>query len=132
MSFIHLLAAERPMPLADCRTHRTVVLGPGCSVEGELGLLVEPCAWYPGDMAHCRTMPLQYNLELAEDAQTLSDLRAYLQENLLPGEKAELWHIFLEGLGDKPQRYRGKLEDFDQDTFSLLFGNEECCITVEK
>ena len=49
MSFVYLLAARRPMPLGDWRTQRTVVLSPQCSIEGELGFLVEPCDWYPGD-----------------------------------------------------------------------------------
>ena len=132
MSFVYLLAAQRPMPLGDWRTQRTVVLSPQCSIEGELGFLVEPCDWYPGDMAHCQTMPLQYNMELVEDAQTLADLQAYLRENMEEGESVELWQLFLGGLDGKPKRYRGKLEDFDADTFALLFGNDECCITVEK
>ena len=132
MSFVNLLAAERPMPLGDWRTQRTVVLGPACSIEGEQGFMVEPCDWYPGDMAHCETLPYQYNMELAEDQQTFADLTAYLRENLKPGEKIQLWQLFLGGLDGKPQRYRGKLADFDQETFSLLFGNDECCITVER
>ena len=134
MSYINLLASDRPLPLCDCRTLRTISDGL-VSISGELGLAVQPCTWNPYELEHCNTKPFRYTLELAEDEQTFFDLVSYFKRVLSEGDTVELWRIWLGDPVDcfaKPQHYRGRLGEFDPDVFSLLFHpDEECCITIE-
>lgn len=133
MSFVHILAADTPLPLCDCSSVRTLALSDQISVTAPFGFSLRSCTYYPHEMAHCHTKACQYAMELVQDGQTLADLRAYLRTNLSPGSSVELWRIWLDGapLRPAPPRYRGTLADLDEEAFSQLFENRECCLTVE-
>lgn len=84
-------------------------------------------------MAHCHTKACQYAMELVQDDRTLADLQSYLRTYLSPGSSVELWNIRPDGapLRPAPPRYRGTLADLDEEAFSRLFENRECCLTVQ-
>ena len=132
MSFFHLLASDRPLPLCDCRSLRTVVSGQ-VSFSGELGFSVENCTCYLDEQAHGGIKAYVYRMPyLVWDESTLRDLKRYLNRRLSSGDQAQLWHIWLgdDGSDGPPARYRGRLADLDMEEFQLLFGKEELCLTV--
>lgn len=133
MSFVHILAADIPLPLCNRSSMRTIAASDQVSVTGLSGFSLRPCTYYPHEMAHCHTRPHQYAMWLEEDERTLADLRSYLYAHLSPGSSVELWHIWLDGapLRPAPPRYHGTLAELDRDAFSQLFENSECCLTVE-
>lgn len=136
MSRVMLLAADRPLPLCDYRELRTKTFSRG-SVTAESGFAVEDCAYYRSaveDLGY-DWKPCLYELSLERDLHDLDALRSYLEENLLPGETAELWSVWVGDVGSvagRPRRYRGRLNELDMDALEMLFEEGQNCLTVEK
>jgi len=122
MSRVLLLAADKPLPLKDCRELRTKevrVNGTTYAVSMEMGFNVEPHSYYRDavDGLGYEMKPYQYELSVEADETDLQNLRAYLKENLSPGESVELWNLWVDM--DQPRylpHYRGALAEFDLDT----------------
>ena len=71
-------------------------------------------------------------LELLKDPETMSVLKAYLEETMAPGTQVQLWQVATNrSRSRRPCLYRGKLSELSGDTFRLLFGSEELCIQIE-
>lgn len=63
MSFIHILAADVPLPFYDHSSMRIVAGSDQVSVTGPSGFSLRPCTYYPHEMAHCHTKTSQYTME---------------------------------------------------------------------
>ena len=122
MSQVRLLAADRPLPLCDQQEEHTstvMVRGEPVSITIPRGFLVEEHLYYRSavDALDYPIKPWRYELELEAEEADLNALKAYLAENLHPGETAELWSIWLsDDVGKRPPHYRGTLADFDLET----------------
>ena len=130
MSRVLLIAADKPLPLCDKRgerPHTVTVRGKTFSITAMGGFSIREHSYYRNavDMLGHSMKPYQYELEIEVREEDLSEFRAYLQSQFLPGEEAELWNLWV---GDEPgplTRLRGKWEDFDLDTlkqFDRPFG----------
>ena len=65
--------------------------------------------------------PHQYEFHVADSQWGVDQLTAYLKENLSPGEKAELWSLWVgNDREDRPVHFRGRLSDLDLDTLDQL------------
>ena len=114
MSRVLLLAADRGLPLYD-------VSG------GEAGhrdsFRVQDHEYYREavDALEFSMKPYQYELELGGSGRCLRLLKEYLAHNLFSGETVELWSLWVgTGGGERPRRYRGRLDEFDLDTLGML------------
>ena len=117
MSCVCLLSAARPMPLRE---------GGGFAVRPhsyhreaveDLGLPMAPCA---------------RELELpAEDGAAARALRAYLERTMAPGERVELWHLWVgQEAPRRAVRYAGRLEDLDGAAIAQLRERYQTCMAV--
>lgn len=66
MSFVHILAADTPLPPCGDSSMRAPARSGQTSITGLLGFSLRPCTYYPHEMAHCHTKASQYAMELAE------------------------------------------------------------------
>lgn len=136
MSRVLLLAADRPLPLCDCRELRTKKFSQS-AVMMESGFAVEKCAYYRSaveDLGY-DWKPCLYELSLEQDPRDLDALRSYLEEQLSPGETVELWSVWVGDVGavaGRPRRYRGKLTELDMDALGMLFEEGQICLTTER
>ena len=132
MSHVILLCADRPLPLYDSHTRRVRTEG-AVTVERD-GFSVRADEYYRQaveelgfPMKLCR-----YELDLEPTDQDAGLLRGYLEQNLRPGEEAQLWSVWVPRYPeDGLSRYRGRLEDLDREALAPLEG-WNVCMTVER
>ena len=137
MSSVMLIAADKPLPLADCQEMR-VYRKSGVSIALEAGFAVWEPVYYRKavDDLGFAIKPFQYELSVENRETDWHALLRYLRDNLSPGESVELWSLWV---GNGPgilRRYRGSLADFDMEAFGQLFEgdnlleNGQTCLTV--
>ena len=122
MSRVHLIAADKPLPLCDLqevRTSTSVVSGETYTISFLRGFRVTEHRYYRGavDSLEYPIKPYQYELELELHEKELAHLKEYLTQNFLFGETVELWSIWvgIDQSGRLPH-YSGNLKDFDMET----------------
>ena len=145
MSRVHLIAADKPLPLCDRRAERTktvTVQGSLFTVTAEAGFAVREHAYYRHavDILNYPIKPYPYELELELHEDDLRHLKEYLSTQFSSGETVELWSIWvgIDNDGHLPPHYSGKLADFGMDTLEQLLRPEksspknpgQCRITV--
>ena len=121
MSRVLLIAADKPLPLCDKQTERTrtvTLSGKAFTITAMGGFSVSEHSYYRScvDELGYPMKPYQYELSVETQNEDLADFKAYLEEQLTPGEEIELWNLWV---GDEPvplTRLIGKWEDFDLDT----------------
>ena len=136
MSWVCLLAADRPLPLyrAPEARLRTVRAGGQTVTVEEDGFSVLEHKYYRSavDELGLAMKPFPYELDLRATRADLDHLRAYLKEHLAPGEEAELWGLWVGGTGgERPIRYRGPLDTLDLETLEVLEQCRPVCLTIK-
>lgn len=127
MRFAYYLCSDHPMPAEDCRAVWNM---PGRT--GSFGFSLEEAELDPAELTGLSVLDEVYCLELQNDPETLSALKAYLEENMAPGSQVQLWRVVKSSRHDRraPSRYRGKLMDLDEEMFRQLFSDQELCINI--
>ena len=122
MSRVHLIAADKPLPLCDRQEERTsthMVSGKPFTISFVRGFRVAEHRYYRHavDVLGYPIKPFQYELELEFCEEDLAHLKEYLSQNFRSGETVELWSIWvgIDQSGSLPH-YRGFLKDFDMET----------------
>ena len=122
MSIVHLIAADKPLPLCDRQEERAsthMVSGTPFTLSVVQGFRVAEHRYYRHavDVLDYPLKPYQYELSLELHEKDLVHLKEYLSQNLQSGEAVELWSIWvgIDPSGCLPH-YRGRLEDFDMET----------------
>lgn len=138
MSHVSLLAADRPMPLYEAgeQRHRTVHIPTGNLQVWEDGFSVREHSYYrfSVDELALTMKPFQYELDLQVTEYDLRFLRGYLEKNCRPGERVELWDLWVGGEGTRLRRFRGSLSALDLGTLEQLqehIPEEQTCLTVD-
>lgn len=141
MSYVLMLAADRPLPLCDKSAMRSKTV----TVEGEPYTVSFACGFSVNDHSyyrHCTDAlgypfkPCQYEMDLYNDEADLQNLKSYLSEHLKPGETVDLWHVCVSDIEGKscPSRRSGTLEEFNLDTLGILLEQqeygEECWLSI--
>ena len=123
MSRVHLIAADKPLPLCDRQVERastSVVSGKTYTISFLRGFRVAEHRYYRNavDLLEYPIKPFQYELELELHKDDLAHLKEYLSQNFQSGETVELWSIWVnDSLRKKaPPHYSGHLKDFDMET----------------
>lgn len=135
MSWVRLLAADRPAPLyqsQERRVRQVSIDGQRVSVE-EDGFAVLAHEYYRQaveELGH-PMKPCQYELDLRATQGDLEQLRAYLKEHFASGEEVELWGLWVGGEEARPARFRGPLDGLDIEELERLEGTSPVCLTVE-
>ena len=128
MSRVILLAAERPLPLLEPAFRR--VRGTGKFTVGPDGFSVRPHEYYRGavDELGVELKPFQYELDLEVTQEDVDALRAYLADHCRPGERVELWNLWV-GVDreDRIPHFQGELADLALDTLEQL-----CSLPMER
>ena len=135
MSQVTLLAADHPMPLYTSRERRirTVSLSGRIQAVEEDGFSVGPLQYYRAaveDLGLVRKS-FSYELGLRDTPYDLRCLRRYLSSHCAPGERVELWNLWVGDETFRVHRFSGHLADFDLDTLRQLLEQFQTCITVE-
>ena len=144
MSRVLLIAADKPLPLFETEQpwSRVMTLSPRFRnpelrgqqrvVSGVDQFTVYEHTYYRSAVAdlELEMRPHQYEFHVADSQWGVDQLTAYLKENLSPGEKAELWSLWVGSGPARPVRYAGSLADFDLDTLRQFFAAEAICITI--
>ena len=136
MSYVALLAADKPLPLYEAPKPRVRWIQSGghrVSVE-EDGFSVQKHEYYRAAVEDLGlTMkPYQYELDLRATEDDLNELQTYLQENLAPGENVELWGLWVGGEEERLARYRGPLDALNLETLDMLEACRTVCLTIER
>ncbi len=130
MSCVYLLAADKPLPLVNCREFRTkTVRNVQIGMETGFKLELHSYYWNSVDELGYPMKHYRYELSLEADERDLANLKQYLAEHLSPGETVELWHIWV-GDYSRPIRCHGTLSEFDMDTVRQFLDTEQICLTV--
>lgn len=134
MSYVRLLAADRPAPLyqsPEPRTRLVQVGGRQISIT-EDGFSVMEHQYYRSavDELELTMKPCQYELDLRGTEEDLRQFKDYLIQNFAPSEEVELWGLWVGGDEDRPARYRGDLKDLDMETLAMLEECRQVCLTI--
>ena len=143
MSRVHLIAADKPLPLCDRQEERTsthTVSGTSFTISCMQGFRVAEHNYYRHavNVLGYSIKPFQYELELEFCEEDLSHLKEYLSRNFHPGETVELWSIWvgIDQSGGLPH-YSGNLKDFDMETMEQFLNPDpannapgQCWITI--
>ena len=128
MSRVILLAADRPLPLLEPAFRRVRCTGK-FTVETD-GFSVRPHEYYRGavDELGLELKPFQYELDLEATQKDVDALRAYLADHCRPGERVELWNLWV-GVDreDRIPHFQGELADLALDTLEQL-----CSLPMER
>lgn len=128
MSRVILLAADRPLPLMEPAFRRIRRTG-RFAVETD-GFSVRPHEYYRGavDELGLELKPFQYELDLEATQKDVDALRAYLADHCRPGERIELWNLWV-GVDreDRVPHFQGELADLALDTLKQL-----CSLPMER
>ena len=151
MSCVHLIAADKELPLCDRQEFReSTVTVPGdepVTIGFTCGFIVTPHEYYryAVDNLDIEMKPFQYEMDFQVCQTDLDHLLAYLRENFSPGEEVELWSLWVGSGAGGTRRYRGTLSEFDLDTLGMLYEMQrepdltgefddlicQVCVTVE-
>lgn len=152
MSCVHLIAADKELPLCDQQEFReSIVTVPGdepVTIGFTCGFMVAPHEYYryAVDELGIEMKPFQYEMDLEPCQTDLDHLLAYLRENFSPGEEVELYSLWVGSGAGRVRHYRGRLSEFDLDTLGMLTGTQyepdltgefpdglicQVCLTVE-
>ena len=143
MSRVHLIAADKPLPLCDRQEERTsthTISGKPFTISFVQGFRVAEHRYYRSavDVFHLPLKPFQYELELELHEYDLAHLKDYLSRNFRPGETVELWSIWvgIDQSGSLPH-YKGFLKDFGMETMDQFLKPDpannapgQCRITI--
>ena len=131
MSCVYLLAADKELPLVNCQEFRVKTIRK-VEVGMEAGFKLEPHRYYREsvDELGYPMKHYQYELSLEADQGDLRSLRQYLSGHLSPGERVELWHLWVGTERPRPACFHGTLADFDMDTLRQFLNTEQACFTV--
>ena len=131
MSRFYLIAADKPLPLCDCRSVRTRIFR-GASIAMECGFAVKEHDYYRNAVNDlgCVRKPFRYEMQLDDAAEDLPLLREYLDAQFSPGESVELWSLWAGGEETSAKRYRGTFAEFDLDAMEMLFEEGQICLTI--
>ena len=131
MSRVHLIAADKPLPLRDRqaeRTSTTKVSGREYTISFVRGFRVAEHTYYRHavDILNYPIKPYQYELAIELHEDDLRHLTEYLAANFSPGETVELWSIWvgIDSSDRPPPHYTGTLADFDMDTLEQFLKPE--------
>ena len=119
MSRVHLIAADKPLPLCDQQEERTsthMVSGKSFTISFVRGFRVSEHHYYrcAVDRLGYSMKSWQYELEAEVHETDLSHLKSYLRENFRSGEVAELWSLWVgNDRSDSFPHYSCRLEDLD-------------------
>ena len=127
MSHVILIAADRELPLCDKQEFRentvTVPGGRQFTIGCTRGFMIAEHNYYrnAADVLGFEMKPFQYEVTCDLCETDLNHLIVYLKENFSPGEKVELWSLWVgSGGGKQPRRYQGRLLEFDLDALGML------------
>ena len=136
MSHVSLLAADRPLPLYDSGIRRTErVTSGGYTVTFETpGVRVLPLDYWRGavDDLGFAIKPCRCELDLRCTEEDAGLLREYLERSCVPGERVELWNLWVGDGSDRPVRYSGRLADLGLDTLVQLRERYQTCMTIQR
>ena len=127
MSHVHLIVADKELPLCDKQEFReSTVTVPGCepvTVGCTCGFVVAPHEYYRNAVNELGIgmKPFQYELDFQVCQTDLDQLLAYLRDNFSPGEEVELWSLWVGSGAGRVHRCRGKLLEFDLDALGMLY-----------
>ena len=137
MSYVLLMAADKPLPLCNHSAVRETVSGE-YSVSFACGFTVAEHRYYRAatDELAYPLREFQYELDLYNDEADFCLLKSYLADNFRPGETVDLWHVCISDLDDRrcPPCRKGTLAEFDMDIMGILteikeYG-EECWLSI--
>ncbi len=130
MSCVYLLAADKELPLVNCREYRVKTVGK-TEIGVEAGFQVAPHQYYRRsvDELGYPMKHYQYELSLEAGEKDLDSLKQYLIGHFSPGESVELWHLWV-GEHSRLVRCHGGLSEFDMDTLRQFLDTEQACFTV--
>ena len=136
MSQVYLLTADRPLPLYESGLRRLSVLrehGQTVTWETE-GFSVREHRYYRCAVEELGLplKPYRYELNLEVTEQDAQRLRDYLEKNLAPGERVELWSLWVGDGPSKAVRFSGRLSDLAQDTLKQMETGRQICLCVER
>ena len=124
MSRVHLIAADKPLPLCDqqeVRTSTNTVSGKTFTISFLQGFRISEHRYYryAVDLLEYPIKPFQYELELELHEDDLAHLKKYLSQNFQSGETVELWNIWV-GIDQSSHlpHYSGSLQNFDMETLA--------------
>ena len=128
MSRVILLAADRPLPLLEPAFRRVRCTGK-FTVETD-GFSVRPHEYYQSvvDELGVELKPFRHELDLEVTQEDVAALRAYLADHCRPGERIELWNLWV-GVDreDRIPHFQGELADLALDTLEQL-----CSLPMER
>ena len=128
MSRVILLAADRPLPLLEPAFRRVRCTGK-FTVETD-GFSVRPHEYYQSvvDELGVELKPFRHELDLEATQEDVDALRAYLADHCRPGERIELWNVWV-GVNreDRIPHFQGELADLALDTLEQL-----CSLPMER
>ena len=142
MSRVHLMAADKPLPLQDRQAERTSavkVSGREYTISFVRGFRVMEHTYYRHavDILSYPIKPYQYELSIELHEDDRQHLKEYLAENFSSGETVELWNVWVGADQCRPVRYSGTLAEFDAETLEQLLNPPErdgapgqCCLIV--
>lgn len=135
MSCVYLLCADRPMPLLEACTRQTRTAGYGreAIIVEEDGFSVWEHSYYclAVDELNLPMKPCRYELNLRATWEDAQELRAYLMANARPGERVELWYLWVGDAPGRVRRFCGPLADIAVDTLEQLEEQAPTCLTIE-
>lgn len=135
MSIVTLLCADRPMPLHEARTRRmrTVRSGRYILTVEEDGFSVREHEYYRWAVNELglAMKPYQYELDLRATEEDAEELRGYLRESCRPGERVELWQVWVGEPPGRVTRFSGPLAEVALDTLQQLEEGDQTCMTIE-
>ena len=128
MSRVILLAPDRPLPLLEPAFRRVRCTGK-FTVETD-GFSVRPHEYYQSvvDELGVELKPFRHELDLEVTQEDVDALRAYLADHCRPGERIELWNLWV-GVDreDRIPHFQGELADLALDTLEQL-----CSLPMER
>ena len=135
MSHVCLLAADRPAPLYEAAEQRTRVVrfqGKQMLVQEDGFSVMEHEYYRPAvEELDYPMKPHQYELNLRATEDDLRLLRDYLAKHFAPGEKVELWNLWVGGEKERLARLWGPLDGLDMKELERFEQIHPICLTVE-
>ena len=125
MSCVYLLCSDHPLPLHESHARRGVQHG------GD-GFAVREHAYYRAavDELELSMKPCQRELDLCATEQDAALLRNYLRANCAPGERVELWRLWVGDTRVRAFHLAGPLTGLDKDALLQLDERDQTCITL--
>lgn len=116
MSRVYVIAADKPLPLAEGAAFQVEALNYYRQAVELLG--------YP-------MKPNRYELSIRSGPDAAEALGGYLARRLAPGEQAQLWSVWVGDVNRRcPPRFQGRLADFDTQALKQFLDAEEICFDI--